>query len=199
MLRCKLKSVVARITTHLKHCYAIKFCCCKLKKHVATSWTGFYFFNKYLICCSYYHPRNKFLRNKNLLNGSYQKHKNLSIDRVLQTDRPVVEPQSCSVQAKMFSLVIRPFVLLFWLHWPKHIFFLMYWRTSKNFHADFCPFPSLFTSRTNANRTLCKIIFKLFQEILNLQHRVSIAIASLFLCVCSCDLTWSFPKDMDSF
>ena len=32
LLRCKLKSVVARITTHLKHCHATKFCCCKLKK-----------------------------------------------------------------------------------------------------------------------------------------------------------------------
>ena len=37
MLRCKLKSVVARIITPLKHCYAIKFRCCKLRKHVATS------------------------------------------------------------------------------------------------------------------------------------------------------------------
>ena len=100
----------------------------------------------------------------------------------------IVEPQSSSVQTKMFSLVMRPLVL-----------FLMYWRTSKNFHADFCPFPSLFTSRTNAVRTLCTIIYKLFEEILNLQHRVSIAIASLFSCICSCDLTWSFPKDMDSF
>ena len=26
------------------------------------------FFNKFFICCSYYHPRNKFLRNKNLRN-----------------------------------------------------------------------------------------------------------------------------------
>ena len=30
--RCKLKSVVARITTRLKHCHA-KFCCCQLKKN----------------------------------------------------------------------------------------------------------------------------------------------------------------------
>ena len=36
-LRCKLKSVVARITTHLKHCHATKFCCCKLKKVVEKS------------------------------------------------------------------------------------------------------------------------------------------------------------------
>ena len=27
LLRCKLKSVVASITTHLKHCQATKFCC----------------------------------------------------------------------------------------------------------------------------------------------------------------------------
>ena len=26
------------------------------------------FFNKFFICCSYYHPRNQFLRNKNLRN-----------------------------------------------------------------------------------------------------------------------------------
>ena len=189
------------------------------------------FFNKFFICCSYYHPRNKFLRNNiwetssdwtkfalqhraNFITSTKMaagENELILLDQKLSeaqkywssiTNRStstIVEPQSRSVQTKMFSLVIRPLVLLFWLHWPKHIFFLMYWRTSKNFHADFCPFPSLFTSRTNANRTLCKIIFKLFQEILNLQHRVSIAIASLFLCVCSCDLTWSFPKDMDSF
>ena len=36
-LRCKLKSVVARITTYLKHCHATKFCCCKLKKFVEKS------------------------------------------------------------------------------------------------------------------------------------------------------------------
>ena len=34
---CNLKSVVARITTHLKHCNATKFRCCKLKQHVASS------------------------------------------------------------------------------------------------------------------------------------------------------------------
>ena len=32
-----LESVVARITTHLKHCHATKFCCCKLKKVVEKS------------------------------------------------------------------------------------------------------------------------------------------------------------------
>ena len=42
MLRYKLKSVVARITTHLKHCYATKFRCCKPKQHVAASWTTFF-------------------------------------------------------------------------------------------------------------------------------------------------------------
>ena len=36
-LRCKLKSVVARITKHLKHCHATKFCCGKLKKFVEKS------------------------------------------------------------------------------------------------------------------------------------------------------------------
>ena len=41
---CKLKSVVARITTHLKHCHATKCCCSKLKLHVAASWTGVYFY-----------------------------------------------------------------------------------------------------------------------------------------------------------
>ena len=30
-------SVVARITTHLKHCHATRFCCCKLKKFVEKS------------------------------------------------------------------------------------------------------------------------------------------------------------------
>ena len=34
---CKLKSVVGRITTHLKHCDATKFRCCKLKKFVEKS------------------------------------------------------------------------------------------------------------------------------------------------------------------
>ena len=32
-----LESVVARITTHLKHCHATKFCCWKLKKFVEKS------------------------------------------------------------------------------------------------------------------------------------------------------------------
>ena len=36
-----LKSVVARITTHLKHCHATTFCCCKLKKVDASSTTKF--------------------------------------------------------------------------------------------------------------------------------------------------------------
>ena len=49
VLRCKLKSVVGRITTHLKHCHATKFCCCKLKQHVAASWTGVYFFQNIFI------------------------------------------------------------------------------------------------------------------------------------------------------
>ena len=36
LLRCtKLKSVVARITTHLKHCQALKVRCCKLKKNLS--------------------------------------------------------------------------------------------------------------------------------------------------------------------
>ena len=33
LLRCK-KSVISRVTIHLKHCHATKFCCCKLKKFV---------------------------------------------------------------------------------------------------------------------------------------------------------------------
>ena len=37
VLRFKLKSLVARITTHLKHFRATKFCCCKLKTFVEKS------------------------------------------------------------------------------------------------------------------------------------------------------------------
>ena len=33
----RLESVVGRITTHLKHCHATTFCCCKLKKFVEKS------------------------------------------------------------------------------------------------------------------------------------------------------------------
>ena len=44
LLCCKLKCVVARITTHIKHCYRTKFYCCKLKQNVATSWTAVYLF-----------------------------------------------------------------------------------------------------------------------------------------------------------
>ena len=54
LLRCKLKSVVGRITTHLKHCHATKFRCSKLKQHVAASWTGVYFFRQIFstkFCC----------------------------------------------------------------------------------------------------------------------------------------------------
>ena len=68
MLRCKLKSVVARITTPLKHCYGTKFRCCKLRNMLQQVELASTFFNKCFICCSYYHPRNKFLRNKNLRN-----------------------------------------------------------------------------------------------------------------------------------
>ena len=70
-------------------------------------------------------------------------------------------------------------------------------RTFTLISVHFLPFS--LHGQTHTVRTLCKIIFKLFEEILNLQHRVSIAIASLFSCVSSCNLTWSFPKDMDSF
>ena len=43
---------VACITTHLKHCHATKFRCCKLKQHVASSWTGVYFFQQIFSTCS---------------------------------------------------------------------------------------------------------------------------------------------------
>ena len=52
LLRCKLKSVVGRITTHLKHCHATKFRCSKLKQHVAASWTGVYFFRQIFSTCN---------------------------------------------------------------------------------------------------------------------------------------------------
>ena len=52
LLRSKLKSVVARITTHLKHCHATKFRCCKLKQHVAASWTGDYLFQQFFSTCN---------------------------------------------------------------------------------------------------------------------------------------------------
>ena len=52
MLRCKLKSVVVRITTHLKHCHATKFRCCKLKQHVAASWTGANVFQHIFSTCN---------------------------------------------------------------------------------------------------------------------------------------------------
>ena len=45
--RCRLKSVVARSTTHLKHCHETKFRCCKLKQQVEVGST--FFNNK--ICC----------------------------------------------------------------------------------------------------------------------------------------------------
>ena len=52
LLRCKLKCVVARITTHLKHCHATKFRRCKLKQHVASSWTSVYFFQHIFSTCN---------------------------------------------------------------------------------------------------------------------------------------------------
>ena len=44
LLRCKLKTVVARITTHLKHCHANK-----ILQVEAASWTGVYFFQHILL------------------------------------------------------------------------------------------------------------------------------------------------------
>ena len=52
LLRCKLKNIVARITTHLKHCHATTFRCCKLKQHVASSWTGVYLFQQMISTCN---------------------------------------------------------------------------------------------------------------------------------------------------
>ena len=46
MLRCKLKNIVARITTHLKHCHATTFRCCKLKQHLHQVELASTFFNK---------------------------------------------------------------------------------------------------------------------------------------------------------
>ena len=43
VLRCKLRSVIAHITTHLKHCHATQFCCCKLNKFVEKSRCQFKF------------------------------------------------------------------------------------------------------------------------------------------------------------
>ena len=40
LLRCKLKSVVARITTHLKHCHQTKCCCFKLEKFLSQRQTN---------------------------------------------------------------------------------------------------------------------------------------------------------------
>ena len=45
LLRCKLKSFIARITTHLKHCHATKCRCCKLK----LNWR--LFFSKFFSTC----------------------------------------------------------------------------------------------------------------------------------------------------
>ena len=52
LLRCKLKSVVVRITTHLKHCHATKnfveaSWSSMLQPVVAASWTGVYFFQQF--------------------------------------------------------------------------------------------------------------------------------------------------------
>ena len=48
MLRCKLKSVVARITTHLKHCHSTKFLLLQVEKNCwkkidasSTCWSNF--------------------------------------------------------------------------------------------------------------------------------------------------------------
>ena len=49
---CKLKSVVARFPTHLKHCHATKFRCCKLKQHVAKCWTDVYFLQQIYSTCN---------------------------------------------------------------------------------------------------------------------------------------------------
>ena len=57
MLRCKLK-----------HCYAIKFRCCKLKKHVATSWTGVYFFQQIFHLLLVLPPSQQILTQQNLRN-----------------------------------------------------------------------------------------------------------------------------------
>ena len=38
--------------TYLKHCDATKFRCCKLKQHVASSWTGVYFFQHFFSTCN---------------------------------------------------------------------------------------------------------------------------------------------------
>ena len=68
LIRHWLESVVARITTPLKHCYAIKFRCCKLKKHVATSWTGIYFFQQIFHLLLVLPPSQQILTQQNLRN-----------------------------------------------------------------------------------------------------------------------------------
>ena len=63
MLRCKLKSVLAVLPppqTLLRN----KMLLLQVEETCCNNELASTFFNKFLICCSYYHPRNKFMRNK---------------------------------------------------------------------------------------------------------------------------------------
>ena len=61
----QVENVVGRITTYFKHCHATKFRCCKLKQHVASSWTGVYFFQQIFSTCN-----NKFCLRDNEVGGN---------------------------------------------------------------------------------------------------------------------------------
>ena len=217
MLRCKLKSVLAVLPppqTLLRN----KMLLLQVEETCCNNELASTFFNKFLICCSYYHPRNKFMRNKiwetssdwsklalqhsanfltakmnwkqKLSEGQKCEYRSSITNRSTSCGTTILFSPNQNVQSRHPSTSSPLLTSLTKAHLFSDVL-----EDLEELPADFCLFSSLFTSRTNAVRTLCEILFKLSEEILHLQHKVSLAIASLFSCVCSCSLTSSFPKD----
>ena len=189
----------------LKHCYAIKCCCCKLKKHVATmNWrllfsTNFSFVARITILAtnSYatkiweissdwsklalQHSANFLTAKMNwkqkLSEGQKCEYRSSITNRSTSCGTTILFSPNQNVQSRHPSTSSPLLTSLTKAHLFSDVL-----EDLEELHADFCPFPSLFTSWKNAVRTLCKIHFKLsVEQILNLQRRVSIAIA--FMCL----------------
>ena len=139
LLHCKLKSVVARITTHLKHCHATKFRYCKLKQPVTASWTGVYFFQEIFSTCN-----NKFRCVKlfevggNTCNNKLQRFvARITSPLSLKTSKFETQDQIYShfsfemgpwsnVSGLSLNLIIVPWEKHCYFHYPKH------WKGKRN-------------------------------------------------------------------
>ena len=124
------------------------------------------FFNKFLICCSYYHPRNKFMRNKIWETSSdwsklALQHSANFLTAKMNWKQKLSEGQKCEYRSSITNrstscgttILFSPNQNVQSRHpstssplltsLTKAHLFLMYWRTSKNFQlisVYFLPF-----------------------------------------------------------